>query len=665
MDLRGLLRPRSVAIVGASDRPYSRQMYDNLIRHGFKGRIVLVNRSRTELFGQPCVPSLAATDPVDCAALMVSRDAMEAVVAEAIAAGAKSIIVPAAGFRESHEPQWVEVEARIGAYARAHDVPLIGPNAVGVYSGPSRSPLIMASVPGPLPLGGVSLLMSSGGSMVGALHYLRNLGAGVRYAISVGNGAMLGMGELTLAMARDRQVTAIGLQLEDVRDWDLFREGAEHAARAGKLVVALKMGRSPKGKQMAATHTGALAGEYPVYRDVLRQVGVRVVDTLGAMVVAVSLRDKFGIWKQQRDLAVMAISGGVAGQVADECHLYQIPLANLEPATLDAIRGAKASIEPDNPVDLSPAGSQNSEGFISATRAFLSDPNVGAGLYVHAQAMPDSNLAVQLGLQDNVVDIAQGLGVPLVLSQLTYSLWSAEQHQYYRGYQRALAVTVLEDAVAGLAAWRGPTEPPAEAAQPSGLDDRPQWHNEFEVKRMLASAGVLVPRAELIPPDQVESVMNVKLKRPLVLKGVGLKIYHKNRLGLVRLGLRSKTELKRAVLEMEEKRLPVEGWLIEQEADGGVDAIISIVRQPLGDVLMVGSGGVDVETSRSVAFAALPVSREHLVKMLARADLPLAIVATVNKLIGFYRQHGLSTLECNPVRITGNRATVLDVVATK
>jgi acetate---CoA ligase (ADP-forming) len=416
---------------------------------------------------------------------------------------------------------------------------------------------------------------------------------------------------------------------------------------------------------MAATHTGALAGEYPVYRDVLRQVGVRVVDTLGAMVVALSLRDKFGIWPQQRDLAVMAISGGVAGQVADECHLYQIPLATLEPTTLDAIRAAKASIEPDNPVDLSPAGSQNSDGFITATRAFLSDPKVGAGLYVHAQAMPDKNLVVQLGLQDSVVEIAQGLGLPLVLSQLTYSLWSAEQHQYYRGYQQALAVTVLEDAIAGLAAWRGPTEQSAESTQPSGLDDSPQWHNEFEVKRMLASAGVQVPRAELIPADQVETLMSVKLKGPLVLKGVGLKIYHKNRLGLVRLGLRSKSELKRAVLEMAERRLPVEGWLIEQEAEDGVDAIISIVRQPLGDVLMIGLGGVDVETTRSIAFAVLPVSRVHLVKMLARANLPPAVAATVNKLIAFYGEHGLATLECNPVRITGDRATVLDVVATK
>jgi acyl-CoA synthetase (NDP forming) len=182
---------------------------------------------------------------------------------------------------------------------------------------------------------------------------------------------------------------------------------------------------------------------------------------------------------------------------------------------------------------------------------------------------------------------------------------------------------------------------------------------------MLASAGVVVPRSELIAAEHVERVAETSLRPPLVLKGIGLRIYHKNRLGLVRLGLRSKADLKKAALDMAAKALPVEGWLIEKEAQDGIDAIISIVRQPLGEVLMIGQGGVQVETSNAVAFAVLPVSRRHLIRMLARAGLPPAIAGTVNKLIAFYERHGLGTLECNPVRVAGSRATVLDVVAAK
>ena len=661
MRLRPLLRPRSVALVGATDRPYSWHVVDNLQRHGFGARTVLVNPNRKELFGHSCVPSLDAVPSVDCALLLLPRHLIAEAVDRAIAAGCRSLVVPASGYRETGQREWILAERALAARAIAADVPILGPNCIGLYSGAVHSALCIARLPAPMRKGGIALLMSSGGSMTGAIHYLQAVGGGVRYAVSVGNGAILGMAELTSAMAADPNVTGIGLLLEEVANWPVFRTGVKRAVAAGKLVVAVKVGRSTKGRQMALTHTGALGGNYAVYRDALAEIGVRVAPDLGAMIVALALRDRFGS-ADGRELGVMAISGGAATHVADECEAQGLPLAQLSDSTLGAIRAADASIEPDNPIDLSPAGSQNSTGFLAATAAFLGDRRIGSALYVHAQSMPGPHQQVQVELQDQVIKLAAQLHVPLVLSQLVYSHWTDEQQRLLSGIESALAINVLRDAIAGLAAWRGPEStaaPPRPGAPP---EPALQWRNERELKTMLAAAGLTVPRAEWFATHQAAALNAGGMAWPVVLKGVGRRIYHKKRVGLVRMGVQDVKRLRDQARQMSDRGQPIEGFLVEEAVDEGTDLIVGIMRQSLGDVLMIGQGGGDVESGGDVRFALLPVPRSRLRELLIgyRAERHVRVV---ERLVDFYLANGLTSLEINPLRVSGSRAWVLDAVA--
>ncbi len=266
-----LLRPRSVAVVGANDRPgsYGDVIFRNLAAAGFEGPVFGVNPKRDEVHGRPCVPSVAdLPEPVDAVVVAIPAAACASVILEIGARDCGGAIVLAAGFGETPAGRPLEDELREAACAAA--IPVCGPNGNGVVSVAARAPLWGDSVerlsPGP-----IAVITQSGNFGVNALGSDRGLG--FHTVVSTGNSAVLDASDWLEALATSDGVGSIALMLEGDGDGARLARALATCAEREIGVAVLKVGISESGARAAGAHTGALAGDQRVFAALLREAG--------------------------------------------------------------------------------------------------------------------------------------------------------------------------------------------------------------------------------------------------------------------------------------------------------------------------------------------------------------------------------------------------------
>ncbi|MQA76395.1 MAG: hypothetical protein GEU88_19070, partial [Solirubrobacterales bacterium] len=271
LDLRPLLVPRSVAVVGANDRPgsYADTVLRNLERAGFEGDIWGVHPTRDRVHDRECVPSvLELPEPVDALVVAIPAPKVPAVIADAVERGCGGAIVFAAGFGEVAEGR--ELERELREVALAGGLPVCGPNGNGVVSVGSRAPLWGDSAP-PLRPGRVAMVSQSGNVAVNAIGSRR--GIDFHTLVSTGNQAVIGAGDWLAALAELEGVGAVAMFCESDDDGARLAEGLARCAERGIGVAVLKVGSSRAGARSAAAHTGALAGDQRVFRALIEEAG--------------------------------------------------------------------------------------------------------------------------------------------------------------------------------------------------------------------------------------------------------------------------------------------------------------------------------------------------------------------------------------------------------
>ena len=271
MDLTPLLAPRSVAVVGASERPdsYGGNVLANLRRAGYGGSVHGVNPGRESAHGYPCVSSLAdLPEPADAVVVAIPAPGVTAVIAEAAELGCGGAVVVSAGFAESKAG--LELQSELRETALAARLPVCGPNGNGVISAHARAPLWGDSAP-PLEPGPVALISQSGNVAVNALGSRR----GLRFhtLVSSGNQAVLDASDWLAALARSDGVRSVALFLESDGDGARLAEALADCADAGVAVAVLKVGSSEAGANAAAAHTASLAGDQRVFRALVEEAG--------------------------------------------------------------------------------------------------------------------------------------------------------------------------------------------------------------------------------------------------------------------------------------------------------------------------------------------------------------------------------------------------------
>ncbi len=701
MDLSRLLRPRSIAVLGATDRPasYGAQALLNLDAVDFEGPVWGVNPKRDEVLGRPCVPTLGdLPEPVDAVVMAIPAAGVPAAVEQAGARGCGGAVVIGAGFAEV--PDGVSLQRALVEAARRHELPVCGPNCNGIVAMHARATL-WGDALAPREAGPVALVSQSGNVAVNALATRR----GLRFhtVIASGNQAVLGAADYLSYLAGDPSVGAIAMYLEDDGGPRLC-DGLAACAQNGVRVVVLKVGSSPAGARAAAAHSAALAGDQRIFRALVEEAGgVWAADVHELLEVAKALavqRARPRTAGTGGGLAIMTCSGGDSAQAADEAARIGLELPALAPATCERLRALlPPAATVANPLDYT--------AMIWGERALLremvatlgADPAIDRILVFYDQfpgltgAVSDASDAVREGIVDGAQAAIDSV-TTMICSTLPELLDDAAAWQCVQsgipavaGLRTGLACVSALSArpgdpirlreIAGAARPRPSNENDSET-QSHATDT--SWLSEHESKELLRSGGVDVVDGRLVADVAEAARALAELGAPIALKLSSAAVQHKSELGALWLGLSSEAEVADAFTQLSliAQRLGGE-VLAERMASPGVELIVAARADAVVPAVIIGLGGVWTEVLDDVAIVPLPATASRIERAMrslrgaplltgARGTVPvdLAAVSRLAQRVGeLLLEESLELLELNPVLARPDGAMAVDATARR
>jgi acyl-CoA synthetase (NDP forming) len=630
-----MLRPRSLAIIGASPTPGSlgQSLLANLERFGYRGDIHLVSARRSEINGRPCVASASdLPEGVDCAALAIPRAGILDAVAGCAKRGVGGVIIYAAGFAEAG-PDGQALQAEITRIARDHGMAISGPNCLGHINYVDGIPLTFSACTPVPPAGrrGVGIVSQSGAMATVFRAALHPRDIAISYSVSSGNEALNGAEDFLDYLIDNPSTHVVLMMVEQFRQPQRFLAAAHKAHAAGKPIVLLHPGRSAAARLSAKTHTGALSGDYEVMRALVAHAGVAVVDTMEELL---DLGELMIRWPSppRGGAAVITDSGAFKAMVLDFCDGSELDVPEPIGATRDTL-GALAPdlILPTNPLDVTAQSLVDPDLYRKAMKPFLDDDHYGSLVLAvvlssptHSERKMGPIIAAlkDFGPPKPVVFAMMGEDsevAPHIIAQLRNL-----GVPFFRSPERALR------ALARLASLRPPLASPAHASPamtvPAGKRLAAGVLPEYTSKATLAEAGIPFPRAELVSDLTAAQAVAAHIGYPVVLKAQSAALAHKSDVGGVVLGLGDETSLAEgwqklhADIAKARPDLRLDGVLVEAMARRGIELIVGARNDPdWGAILVVGLGGVVAEALRDVRV--LPADLE-----------PTAIVNELHKL---------------------------------
>jgi len=606
-DLNRLLRPRSVAIVGASPQPgqLGNNVLANLERCNFPGPIHLVSRNRAAINGRPCVPTLDDLPlGVDAVVLIVPEAAMLDAAAACARRGVGGIVAFAAGFAEVGAEGRAKQD-RLVEIVRAGGIALNGPNCSGLVNFVDGIP--MTFEPGVSPAdraaSGVGIIAQSGGMMGNIRQALKLKGVPTTWCFSTGNEAALGVEDYFAYLLNGDEARVFALFIEQVRHPGRFLALLRRARALHRPVVVMHPGRTQRAREAALTHTGALAGDHAVMATVLRREGVLVVDTLDEFFDVTALLVRWPV-PPAEGAAIVTNSGAFRGVALDfgaEAGLALPQLAEATRATLAAAIPAYATA--DNPLDLTTIGAGSPEVFGTTAEALLSDPAVGGLITAFMPGAPH----LQLSRAQTMLPVIERMGKPVAFAHFCDGMALAPD---FLAMMREHGIPLFSSpdramrAMARLADYGRIRRQPAPAALPQaplGLGIVGMVP-EYRAKQFLAAQGISVGDGALARDTAEAEAVAARIGYPVALKAQAAALAHKSDAGGVILNvadaaaLRSEWDRLQASVARARPGLRLDGVLVERMAEPGLEMILGARRDPdWGPILMVGLGGVWTE----------------------------------------------------------------------
>ena len=689
MDLRRLLDPGSIAVVGASEREasYGGQTLINLGAIGYRGEVWGVNPNREQAHGHPCYPSLADLPAApDAVVVAVPAASVPRVIDEAGEAGCGGAVVYSAGFAEA--PGGGALQDELVAAARRHALPVCGPNGNGIVRVAQRVALWGDALV-PLEPGHVALISQSGNLAVNALSARRGLR--LHTIVSCGNQAVLDAADYLLALARDEDVRSVALNLEDDGDGAKLCEALAACADAGIGVAVLKVGSSDAGAAAAAAHTGAVAGDQRVFAALMDEAGAALAadpHDLLELATALAVRDPRRA-ESPRGVGVMTCSGGDSSAAGDEAQRLGIELAEFTPETtrrLGDLVPSAATVA--NPLDYTSMIWGERDTLRELIETVGSDEGVGQVVVYY-----DEPAGLEGGVKDSWDTVREGIldGAMASRSPVLVASTLPELLQP-RSARRLIDAEV--PAVAGLrtalACARALMAPPPDAARLREIaaaarrdraaadrdgDGSERWLAEHEAKQLLRDAGLAVVEGRVAADEEDAAAILAELGPPVVAKLSGEGLVHKTELGALVLGLETDAEVRAADARLRD--LGAGQVLVERQAEPGAQLLVAARRDAVVPSLTVGLGGIWTEALSDAAVIPLPASPERVEAALGGlrgaalltggrggAELDVAAAAGLASSAGeLLLDAGLELLELNPVVVHERGVVILDAVA--
>ncbi|MBV9840044.1 MAG: acetate--CoA ligase family protein [Sphingomonadaceae bacterium] len=667
-----LLRPHSVALVGASDdrskttaRPlmFLRQL-------GFAGPVYPINPRRETVLGERAWPSLEALPEVpDHAFILAPTEGLSDAVRAAAAAGVPLVTVLAGGFGEEGEEGRAR-EAALKAMLAGSDTRLLGPNSIGIVNVNTGLTLTAnaAFAEPELPKGGL-FVASHSGSMIGAI-LSRGIACGVGFAGFVSTGAELdlSLGEICEAVVDDPAIDSFALFLETIRHGAAIHRFALAAAARGKPVIAYKLGRSEQAAELAQSHTGAIAGEDGIADAFFKDIGIARVDTIEGLIEGAALLRRVGNARPARtpQVAVVTTTGGGAAMVVDQLGVRGVSVVEPTPETFGALAAAEVKAGHGRIVDLTLAGTR---------------PTVMKAAIATLAAAPEFDMVVAVAgssarfqpelLVPAIAEAAAEASKPVAAfvapdAQPALLSLSAAGVPCFRTPEAA------GDAIAAAFARRAP-----KPLAPAPLQGRERQLDEAEGYGWLAALGIASARHALVGPDAVASPVGY----PVAVKLLSADVLHKTELGGVALGVADDAAFRAAVARIVES-VPkadggaVERLIVQRMAPSVGEVLLSARRDPdAGLIVMLAAGGILAEIHKDRSLRLAPVSRDEAWDMIGEVKALKALAgyrgrprgdldALANAIVAISNA-GPETIEAeiNPLLVGGEGAGVVAVDA--
>ena len=685
-----LLRPTSVAIVGASDKPgaLGNSVLTNLERNRFDGTIYPINPKREKIGEHPCLASVDdLPDGVDVAILAIPRPAVVDTVRALAKRGVGAAVIFSAGFAEGGE-SGREEQRQIAKIANEAGMLIEGPNCLGCVNYLDGIPLTFVETDARAPAGPAIGIVSQSGAMAAVLGtVLDSRDLGLSFSISTGNEAASGVEDYVEFLVDDPATSVIAMIVEQFRKPARFIAAARKAREAGKTIVLLHPGKSSAARESAATHTGAMAGDYQLMRTKVANAGVIFAETLEELGDITELVSRSpGVLAA--GTVVLGESGAFKALTLDFCEDIGLPLPPVDDADAPALREALPEfVGVSNPLDLTAQGLVDPDMYARTLTALFDDDRFGSIVVGLIQTdkrtcdikFPPVLRALREGRPDKPVIVAgldEGARVPGEYISELRALGSA----YFPSTERALR------ALARLAehAKRAEVAVPARPTPLSGLADWQGVVPEYAAKQLLAPLGIAFPEGRFARSEDeaVEAARAIGGK--VVMKAQSPALSHKSDAGGVALKLNGDEAIRAAWRKMHDDvarydaSIRLDGVLIEAMGEPGIELIVGARNDPeWGPVLLAGFGGVTAEILKDVrllppeldeAAVAAELRRLKSAKLFDgfRGAAPVDMDAAARLIVSLGRimmaEPRLSEVDLNPVVLRPDGCVALDAL---
>jgi len=628
--ITGLLRPKSVAIIGASTTPgkIGHTVVKNLIESGYEGGIYPVNPTADEILGFKCFASiLDIPGNVDTAAITVPAKYVYDVIKDCGKKGVKGLIVITSGFSEVGD---IELEEKLVQTAHEYGMRILGPNVVGTLS---NSDKLNASFAPFLPLKGSASLVSQSGALliaIDAITYTRRIG--FDKLVSIGNMSDVNFADMVAWLNEDEDTKCITLYVEGLKDGARF---IEESAKATKPIVVLKAGISQHGAAAAASHTGSLAGSQKVYGAAFQQAGVIQATDLSDLfncTLALSLEPPM----TGENLLILTNGGGVGVLGTDSAEKYGVPLKFAPEEVQEELKKHMPSFgSAKNPVDLT--GMAGNDWYYASTKFAFAHDWVDGLVILYCETAMTNPMEIAKAIHKAVTET--GIKDKPVTISFVGGKRSDEAMQWlvengipaYNAPDLAVrAMGVLREfaRLHELKSLQKVDNHPVDKALAKDLISKVRAEGrtsltEIESKKIFAAYGLPTVKTGIATSEDEAVEMAETTGYPIVMKIVSPDILHKSDAGGVKVNIKNKDAVRAAYHEILKNAkaykadADIHGIVIQEMAPWGTETIIGSVNDPtFGATVMFGLGGIFVEVMKDVTFRVAPISEKEAINML-------------------------------------------------
>ncbi|HTH34377.1 MAG TPA: acetate--CoA ligase family protein [Xanthobacteraceae bacterium] len=695
MKLDPLVKPRSVAIVGATDRGGpGRAVMESLGAIGFTGAIYPVNPNYPTVLNVKCYPSLMELpEAPDMVVFSIRNPLIPEQMRLAVRRGARAAVIYDSGFAELGG-DGAKLQDEIAGLARESGMAVCGPNCMGILNPPARVTTYKQNIINPAAIvGNVGVVSQSGSVCIALLSDLRRFG--ISLSVSAGNEAVTRTVDYLDYLIDDPNTKAIATFTETVREPERYVEALDRAADAGKPVVVIKVGRTERTQRAITSHTGGLAGSSRVFSELLRAHRAIEVNDLDEMteVLAVCQGER---WPRGRGISVVTGSGGLSELILDNataCGLDLPPLSTEERAEAERVIGRITG--DGNPFDAWGNGNY-AVNIPHALSVAANSPRIHSVLYC-ADTSNDPVIGSPARVFENVDMLAKAAGASDKPHYLLSTRSGVMNRKQIEGMRDA-GLVVVGGTRAGLGAldrigrWSvGLSKVRVSAAAPpkirltDELKGGRRTINEHDAKRLLAAYGIPVTREQRVSTAAEAVAAARTLGYPVVLKALSDDIAHKTELGLVAVNLKDEAELARAHAQLSELLAKMDSrpadaaFLVQEFVAGGLEVFAGVSRDPdFGLTLAFGLGGVAIEVIRDFALRMLPLRDGDAEAMIAETRgaallgahrrgeaADVKSLAALLYALGDFAWHNaqiIAEIDLNPIKVHARGSIVVDAL---